>query len=119
MYPLCSIALAAAILQPPAEALRLDVVSVLWILGLAVACVVLVETALYLLWTPVGHWRIIGVQGRYFLSVVPLLGAIPPQAPWLRDRPAAVRSLYPAIVAATVVATAGTVDALLETYGIL
>ncbi|MBC7636991.1 MAG: DUF2142 domain-containing protein [Acetobacteraceae bacterium] len=42
--------------------------------GLLIAgCIVLVETSLYLIWTPVGADRIEGVQGRYFL---PLLAVV-------------------------------------------
>ena len=42
----------------------------LWQLALVVACIALVMTSLYLIWTPVGAEAIEGVQGRYFLPVL-------------------------------------------------
>lgn len=39
-------------------------------------CVVLVMTALYLYWTPVGHETVEGVQGRYFLPLLPLATSV-------------------------------------------
>lgn len=36
------------------------------------ACAVLIFTALYVSWTPVGNVAVSGVQGRYFLPILPL-----------------------------------------------
>lgn len=35
--------------------------------------IILIETAMYLVWTPVGTGRILGIQGRYFIPVLPVL----------------------------------------------
>ncbi len=47
----------------------------LWDFGLVLASVVLIETALYIYWTPVGNSQVDGVQGRYFFPVLPALAA--------------------------------------------
>lgn len=41
-----------------------------WLLMLSAACVALVELALYLIWTPVGNYSALGVQGRYFTPML-------------------------------------------------
>lgn len=41
-----------------------------WLLTLSAACVALVELALYLIWTPVGNYSALGVQGRYFTPML-------------------------------------------------
>lgn len=41
-------------------------------LGVFIAGVVLVETAMYVVWSPVGFPNIEGVQGRYFIPLAPL-----------------------------------------------
>ena len=49
---------------------RIPRVAAVWQLALVAACVALVMTSLYLIWTPVGATAIEGVQGRYFLPVL-------------------------------------------------
>jgi uncharacterized membrane protein len=44
-----------------------------WFVALAGAAAFLMMTALYLAWTPVGLGRIQGVQGRYFIPMLPAL----------------------------------------------
>lgn len=50
---------------------------------LALSTIVLIYTVLYLTFTPVGQSRIDGVQGRYFISVLPLL--VPATLLWGRN----------------------------------
>lgn len=70
------IPVAAAVLavggEQPALSRRavLFVVASLSIVGI---CVVLVLTALYVSWTPVGNIVVKGIQGRYFLPLLPLI----------------------------------------------
>ena len=45
----------------------------LYILLTVLAVFVLIETALYLTWTPVGAGGVAGVQGRYFIEILPLV----------------------------------------------
>lgn len=47
----------------------------LWNLFLIASSVILIETSLYLIWNPPGATLIGGVQGRYFLPLLALLGA--------------------------------------------
>ncbi len=46
---------------------------ILFILLVILAVYALIETALYLTWTPVGENVIMGVQGRYLIEVLPLI----------------------------------------------
>ncbi len=70
-----------------------------------VALITTVGGALYLSWTPVGKPTIDGLQGRYFLPVLPLLGWLVPAYPasWLRLlRPLwYVPLVFPAVTIAT------------------
>jgi uncharacterized membrane protein len=45
-----------------------------WLMLIVVAVVVSIELALYVSFTPVGRLRIQGIQGRYFIPALPLLG---------------------------------------------
>ncbi len=45
----------------------------LWILVLIFLSVVLVLTSMFLGWTPRGYTYITGIQGRYFLPLLPFL----------------------------------------------
>ena len=45
-----------------------------WLLFVATAVVPLIELALYVGWTPVGAYFVEGVQGRYFIPALPMLG---------------------------------------------
>jgi uncharacterized membrane protein len=70
-YPLAALTLGSAILTGAGE--RFGFVQRLWWLAVAAGCVVLVETACYLIGTPYGADYIQGVQGRYFLPALPLV----------------------------------------------
>ncbi len=88
VYHFWELALAAAALASlagsNAMALRWHLVDALWILGLAVVTVVLMELALYISWTHVGATIIAGVQGRYFLEIAPFLVlALPRWGGWI------------------------------------
>jgi uncharacterized membrane protein len=41
--------------------------------GVSLACITLITTAVYLVWDKIGQSPIIGLQGRYFLPIAPLL----------------------------------------------
>jgi uncharacterized membrane protein len=61
------------LLSTESESLRIDkkqkiIMSMTWILVW-----VLISTALYITWTPVGVERIDGIQGRYFIPLLPIL----------------------------------------------
>jgi uncharacterized membrane protein len=45
-----------------------------WWIGLCGLCVLLIELALYLYWTRVGGGVVRGLQGRYFLPLLPFMG---------------------------------------------
>lgn len=70
-YPLAILMLGAAILNGAGE--RYGLIQRLWWLAVAAGCAVLVETACYLVGTPYGADYIQGVQGRYFLPLLPLV----------------------------------------------
>ncbi|MBU6498327.1 MAG: DUF2142 domain-containing protein [Rhodospirillales bacterium] len=75
--------LAGAVGSIQLEATRLSRAAACWALAMVAACFFLVMTAMYLIWTPVGALYVGGVQGRYFLPVLPLaalaLGALLPR----------------------------------------
>ena len=48
---------------------RLEPVPILWNLALILGAIILVQTSMFLIATPVGTWELIGVQGRYFLPL--------------------------------------------------
>ncbi len=77
VYHFWELALAAAALANLAgssvQAVPWRLIDALWVLGLAVVTVILMELSLYLSWTDVGATIITGVQGRYFLEIVPFL----------------------------------------------
>ena len=56
------------------RAARLGVWAAAWLLLVAIAVVPPIELALYLSWTPVGAYAAVGVQGRYFIPALPMLG---------------------------------------------
>ena len=43
------------------------------ITGTGIVIIALIETAMYLLWTPIGQPEILGIQGRYFIPVLPFI----------------------------------------------
>ena len=53
---------------------RLGILAVGWLALVAFAVVPPVELALYVGWTPVGAYAAEGVQGRYFIPALPMLG---------------------------------------------
>ena len=65
----------------------------------------------YLGWTPVGADTILGVQGRYFLPMLPFLFAALPAVP-----PAARRGLRAAVVSALVAVLAISATAMVQAY---
>ena len=66
-----------------------EAIAAVWHAALAAACGLLVLTALYFIWTPIGAASIEGVQGRYFLPALALAGVgvfrlLPPVVPGLK-----------------------------------
>jgi len=57
-----------------ARRVREGVLGAAWLALVAVAVVPPIELALYLGWTPVGAYAVEGLQGRYFLPALPMLG---------------------------------------------
>jgi len=45
----------------------------LLITGTGIVIIALIETAMYLLWTPIGQPEILGIQGRYLIPVLPFI----------------------------------------------
>jgi hypothetical protein len=71
-YFLPLLALALSLGGPRAPAQGLSWVTIAWFIMLLGSSVVLVYTALYIYWNPVAAPRVAGLQGRYFLPLLPL-----------------------------------------------
>ncbi len=77
-------AVLASIAGANARSLSWHVIDALGILGLVVVTVILMELSLYVSWTHVGAATISGVQGRYFLEIMPfLILALPRCGGWI------------------------------------
>ena len=102
----------------PHQGIRLAPAAAWWAVALTIASALLVFTALYLNWNPVGHPVIEGVQGRYFIPLFPLLGAVfstvvrPEASAW---RPSVVLTAYAAILVPLAVVAPATV---IRAYGL-
>jgi uncharacterized membrane protein len=53
---------------------------------ISVVCLVAIFLLLYLQWNPVGHNSITGVQGRYFLPLLPMVAMVAPTLPLRNGR---------------------------------
>jgi len=101
LYALLPACLLAACLldEPELDALRGG--SRALVLAIALLGLIVVPTMGYLVWNPVGHGRINGIQGRYFLPVLPaVLMAIPSLG---RRAPRLVRRAAPFVAVSVVV----------------
>lgn len=83
LYLIGLVALGASLAGNRPAPPRLSPFAILWLLALIAASVLLVFTALYIYWNPVGASEVEGVQGRYFLPLAPLAfallyGLVPP-----------------------------------------
>ncbi len=58
------------------EKIKLDLSSKIIILATFLAIILLIFTSLYIQWTPLKNLTVVGVQGRYFLPILPLLPVI-------------------------------------------
>jgi len=83
----------------------------LLLLATSVVCALAVLAMAYLGWTPVGSDKIQGVQGRYFLPLLPFALAALPAVP-----PAARRGLRIAVVASLVAVLAISAAAMVQAY---
>ncbi|MCV2353665.1 DUF2142 domain-containing protein [Paucibacter sp. B2R-40] len=73
VYILSGIAMLLGLYAERAKA-RVNVSSSFWIAFLSITAIFMVEWALYIIWTPVGAYAAEGVQGRYFLPILPMAG---------------------------------------------
>lgn len=100
LYPLLTACLVAVLAAPlggdPATRLRIGCVAAVSVIGYCLA----VFMIFYLVWTRIDDWHIYGVQGRYFVPVLPVV-AIAVSALLNRGLPQAVQA-WIAVVAATV-----------------
>jgi len=113
LYGLWTAALAAATLGDVFASHRRDgprVQETLLIAAIGVACLFATYLALYLTWTPVGAERIEGVQGRYLLPLLALLGLALPRL--AVPRPIALRAACALVVTLAGLATIAVVPAL-------
>jgi uncharacterized membrane protein len=69
---LAASALLLSVLAQPQNSPRLPAYAAVWNVFILGSDVVLMMTAVYLSWTAVGFWLVTGVQGRYFLPLLPL-----------------------------------------------
>ena len=74
-YFLAAVAFAVSPLTECSRPCGLGLAQTVWNMLLFTATVILIETAIYLYWSPVGAPEIKGVQGRYFIPLLPLLVA--------------------------------------------
>jgi uncharacterized membrane protein len=92
--------------------------SILWpaTLGLltVAALITVVSASLYVTWTPLGQATINGLQGRYILGVLPLLGwAIPAYSPRLER---AIKPAWYAVLLFPMITMAITPAVIMERY---
>lgn len=71
-YSLLGIYLFAAITDDELKN-KFKTYQLIWILLVTIAIIALVFTSLYVQWTTVGKESIAGIQGRYFLPIIPLI----------------------------------------------
>lgn len=97
---------------------QIPIAGIAWLLLLAASSVFLTELALYLMWTPVAADKVEGVQGRYFIPVLPLVGFC--LASVFVRRPSLSRSdhAYLLLVAMIIVVTATTIITIVRRYGL-
>lgn len=117
VYVCAAIALGVLALTLLTEA-TIDTPGLLLVTGTVVATVAAVFLALYLDWTPVGAGAVFGVQGRYFLPLVPPAVVAAGHADRLRVHDARLKvALYlTTVVALTLVGSAATAAALVQRY---
>ena len=72
VYVLAASALLLSILTEPADVPRLPTLAVVWNIFLLIASVLLIMTSIYLIFEYVASSTVEGVQGRYFIPLLPL-----------------------------------------------
>jgi uncharacterized membrane protein len=100
----------------PADSQSLPWWILVWAALLVVASAVLVEIALYIAWTGVGAAVIEGVQGRYFLPMLPLAGVVIASTMTATHRDKTAAFAYPIAAAACVLMTLGTLWVVVAQY---
>jgi len=101
-YILPVAALLLSVLAQPVNAPRLPLYSVAWNVFLLASSIFLIMTALYLQLNQVGNWIILGIQGRYFLPLLPLF--IATACSVVRLRPSRKASLVAFLVVTAIIA---------------
>lgn len=90
-----------------------------WILLVVAAVVVLIEIALYLGWTPVAAYFVEGVQGRYFIPAMPMLGVAVAALVSNRAPPTFSSQAYVSVAAILFATTAAMHTTIILVYGLL
>lgn len=90
-----------------------------WLLLVATAVVLLIEIALYLGWTPVGAYFVEGVQGRYFIPAMPMLGVAVATLVSNRRPPRFSSQAYVCVVAILFATTVAMHTTIIMVYGLL
>jgi uncharacterized membrane protein len=89
-----------------------------WLLTLATGAFLLVQLALYVYWNPVGARIIEGVQGRYIIPLLPMVG-VAVSSVFPRRQAVAYRDLtYPALAAIMGVASVGMHVTIVRGFGV-
>ncbi|HEX6886054.1 MAG TPA: DUF2142 domain-containing protein [Planctomycetota bacterium] len=94
LFPLVLVGL-VILLRSQDDVVRLARFQRVVLVGTSVAQALLVFLSLYIMWTPLGHGQVLGIQGRYFLALVPpvVLGfqgsGFTLRSEWIRAHPRA------------------------------
>jgi uncharacterized membrane protein len=101
-YVLPAGALLLSVLAQPGDAPRLPAYAVAWNVFLLTGSIFLIMTSQYLIFTQVGAWRVEGLQGRYFIPLLPL--SIATACSVVRLRPSRKASVLVFLVVTAIVA---------------
>lgn len=74
VYWLVAVAVPLGVLADQQSTRRISIAAILWLMLAVLAVVPLIQLAMYLGWTQVGGYFVEGVQGRYFIPALPMLG---------------------------------------------
>ena len=117
VYVLLGLAVPLSACAEP-RAARLSVAVAVWLLLVAFAVVPPIELALYIGWTPVGAYAVEGVQGRYFIPALPMLGVAIAALFVHRIPPSFSGPAYLCVVGILVAATAAMHVTIMRVYGL-
>lgn len=117
VYVLLGLAVPLSACAEP-RAARLSVAVAVWLLLVASAVVPPIELALYIGWTPVGAYAVDGVQGRYFIPALPMLGVAIAALFVHRIPPSFSGPAYLCVIGILVAATAAMHVTIMRGYGL-